>query len=107
MSNPPSEARGVLGVNVRTLRTSRGWTHRALADAADVSQAYVSDLETGRVTNPGVVPLYRIALVLNVTMEDLMGLSRLAARNRISDPRRPRKLVKAEPAEIDGSIGVE
>lgn len=73
-----------LAENLGKLRSARGLTHRQLADLADVSPSYVSNVERGRVTNPGAYNTWRMALALRVTMEELMGVSSLHQRSRIS-----------------------
>jgi transcriptional regulator with XRE-family HTH domain len=73
-----------LGENLIRLRAERGFTKRHLAALANVSPSYISGIESGRVTNPGCFLIYRVALALRVTMEQLMGVSSLHSRGRIS-----------------------
>lgn len=79
-----------LAENVGRLRAERGFSHRHLAHLAGVSPSYVSNIERGKVTNPGVFPAYRLALALRVTLEELMGVSSLHGRSRISRGRSER-----------------
>jgi transcriptional regulator with XRE-family HTH domain len=72
-----------LAETVKRLRSERGWTHRQLADMAGVSPSWISNVEHGALKNPGAYYVYRLALALRVPMEDLMGVSRLAARTRM------------------------
>jgi transcriptional regulator with XRE-family HTH domain len=71
------------GENLLRIRKARGMTHRDLSEAAGVSPSWISNLEGGKVTNPGVYLVYRLALVLAVPMEELMGVSRLSGRTRM------------------------
>jgi transcriptional regulator with XRE-family HTH domain len=73
-----------LAENLRRLRAERGYSKRHLAALANVSPSYISNLERGTVTNPGCFLTYRVALALRVTMEQLMGVSSLHSRGRIS-----------------------
>jgi transcriptional regulator with XRE-family HTH domain len=73
-----------LGENLSRLRTQRGYSKRQLAALANVSPSYLSNVEHGIVTNPGCFLIYRVALALRVTMEQLMGVSSLHSRGRIS-----------------------
>jgi transcriptional regulator with XRE-family HTH domain len=38
----------LVGSRIRQLRTARGWRQIDLAESADISENYVSDLETGK-----------------------------------------------------------
>jgi transcriptional regulator with XRE-family HTH domain len=72
-----------LAGNLSKLRKERNMTHRALADLVGVSASFISNIEMGKVANPGAYHVYRLALALRVPMEDLMGVSRLASRTRM------------------------
>lgn len=57
---------------IRVWREHRGLTQRALAKAAGISTAYLSEIESG--TKPGsVAALRKVAGVLGVEMEELCG----------------------------------
>lgn len=92
------------GENLLRIRKARKMTHRDLAEAANVSPSWLSNLELGKVTNPGVYLVYRLALVLRVPMEDLMGVSRLSGRSRITQ-KRVRSKPLENPPEIADTIG--
>lgn len=70
----PSELVKELGETisrVRTFRTYRGLTMKALADAAGISQPHLSDIENGKKTG-SVNVLKRIAVALGVDLDDLV-----------------------------------
>jgi|tagenome__1003787_1003787.scaffolds.fasta_scaffold20984630_9 transcriptional regulator with XRE-family HTH domain len=79
-----------LADNLKRLRTERGYTQRHLAGLANVSPSYIQNIEKNQVTNPGCFPAYRLALALRVTLEELMGVSSLHSRGRISRGRSER-----------------
>ena len=55
---------------IRVWREHRGMTGRALADAVDVRQSYISQIETGK--REGTIDvLRRIAAALGITLDDL------------------------------------
>ncbi|HJQ55280.1 MAG TPA: helix-turn-helix transcriptional regulator [Vineibacter sp.] len=57
---------------VRLWRERRGLTQRALAERADVSVTYLSEIESGR--KPGsVTALSALARALGVSVDDLVG----------------------------------
>lgn len=63
--------RGIVGGNVRRLRTSAGLTQEQLAFAAEIDLTYVGGIERGK-RNPSVLVLVRIAHALSVEPVDLL-----------------------------------
>lgn len=59
-------------MRLRRLRETNGWTQVELAKKARVTQALISQLESGKKASPSVVPLLRIARALGVTVEELV-----------------------------------
>lgn len=68
-SNPLLTA---LGERVRTLRARRGLTRKALAQAADVSERHLANLEYG-VGNPSLLVLQQVAGALQCPLAELVG----------------------------------
>lgn len=62
-----------LAINLRRVREARRLTQNALGQRAGVSRNYIASLEGGRITNPGVFPVYALARALGVTVEALLG----------------------------------
>lgn len=60
-----------LGKAVRTARTERGLSMRALAAAAEISQPFLSQIEGGQ-TMPSVVTLFRLAKGLGISPSELL-----------------------------------
>ncbi|HET8629310.1 MAG TPA: helix-turn-helix transcriptional regulator [Thermomicrobiales bacterium] len=79
----PGEGRGDLGVLLKRMRESRGYTQKALAARAGVSQELVSHIETGRVTRPSRDSLLALAGTLGVAPDPL-----LEAAGRLDDQER-------------------
>jgi transcriptional regulator with XRE-family HTH domain len=61
----------MLGDNIRERRTARGWSQHDLATMADLSAAYVSELETNH-KQPSLNVLARLAEALKVTPAELL-----------------------------------
>ncbi|MDR4467085.1 MAG: helix-turn-helix transcriptional regulator [Nitrospira sp.] len=59
-------------MRLRQLRHAKGWRQTDLAQKARVTQALISQLETGKKTRPSVVPLLRIANALGVSVDELV-----------------------------------
>ncbi|NKB55490.1 MAG: helix-turn-helix domain-containing protein [Alphaproteobacteria bacterium] len=73
-----------LGLKIRELRTRKGVTLKEMADALDVSSAYLSALEHGKRGRPNRMQVQRICEYFNIIWDDAEELERLAA---LSHPR--------------------
>jgi len=73
-----------LGAKLRQLRRARGVTLSQMADALNVSAAYISALEHGRRGRPTFAFVQRIIGYFNIIWDEAEELQRLAA---MSDPR--------------------
>jgi len=73
-----------LGQKLRALREERGITLKQMANALNVSSAYLSALEHGRRGKPTWMLLQRIIAYFNVIWDDAEELQRLA---EMSDPK--------------------
>jgi transcriptional regulator with XRE-family HTH domain len=99
-----------LAANLRRVRETRRLTQEALGARAGVSRNWIASLELGRITNPGVYPLYRLACALGVTLEALLGRPALDTASvrvhvyTLADAQRELEarlaLVGAEPFEV-------
>src|SRR4051812_24784253 len=64
-----------LGKQLHEVRRVRDMTLKAVADAADISTAYLQKLERDEVRTPSPHILYRLAEVLRVPYPQLMALA--------------------------------
>jgi transcriptional regulator with XRE-family HTH domain len=62
----------VLSENLKRLRTQKGMTQRAAAEAAGIATNHLGHLETGRIQNPRGDVLLRLAKVFGTTVEQLL-----------------------------------
>jgi XRE family aerobic/anaerobic benzoate catabolism transcriptional regulator len=74
---------GRLGERVRSWRTAHGMTRRLLAEASDVSERYLAQLEAGR-GNISVLLLRRVAHAMRVPVEELVREDPAARSARIA-----------------------
>lgn len=81
-------ADGGLATRLTALRESAGLTKAELSRRAQVSPAYVSELEGGQGRRPSGEVLFRIAEALDVTVAELLG----------------RKLAPPEPGGVAASL---
>jgi len=57
-----------LGRQIRRLRTKQGLSIVELADRTGLSTSHISEIETGKTTNPGVAVLQKIATALGISL---------------------------------------
>jgi len=63
-----------IGVEIRSRRKALGWSQEKLAEEADLNPRYVSKLERF-LSNPSATTLYRIAVALKVSPNDLLDFA--------------------------------
>lgn len=79
-----TEFGATLGQRLRYLREAQEWTLEEVANAADISVSYLSQLEREEKVDPSARFVQRLAKQLRVSMEDLLG-------------EEPRFVIEAEP----------
>lgn len=62
-----------IGSNIKRLREKKGWTITKLAEEADMSKAYLSQLEKDPNKKVSADILFKLSEALNTTMGVLMG----------------------------------
>lgn len=77
MKNPDYK---LIGINIADIRRRKGLTQSFLAEAADISDTYVSHIETGR-KKVSIEVLLRISDALGVPPEELLSGVGNASRN--------------------------
>ena len=61
-----------LSTVIRRLRRAKGLSQRELADKADITGAYIAQLETGVKKNPSLDILRRLAKALGVPVTEML-----------------------------------
>lgn len=61
-----------IGEYIKRIRLEKGLTSRKLAEKSSVSQPYISQLETGKNTNPSIEIIVKIAEALDIDPIDLL-----------------------------------
>jgi XRE family transcriptional regulator, aerobic/anaerobic benzoate catabolism transcriptional regulator len=61
-----------LGARVRRIRALRGMSRKVLAEASDISERYIAQLESG-MGNVSVLLLRRVAKAAGITLDELIG----------------------------------
>lgn len=65
------DIRRQVGLNIKRLRTAKGWSQEELAFRAELHRTYISGIERG-VRNPTVTIIARIATTLEVPAHALL-----------------------------------
>ncbi len=65
------DIRRQVGLNIKRLRTAKGWTQEELAFQAELHHTYISGIERG-VRNPTVMIIARIAKTMEVPAHVLL-----------------------------------
>ena len=62
-----------IGRTLQRLRERKGLSQLALSKRVEVPQSYISELEAGSKTNPGLATLRKLAKGLGVPVTELLG----------------------------------
>ena len=74
-----------LAIRVRDFRYAKGWGPDELASRAEISRTALYQIESGKTGLPRAGTLRRIAVALDVSMEDLLGTTEHADPGGLSD----------------------
>jgi transcriptional regulator with XRE-family HTH domain len=77
-----------VAANVRRLRDKRALTQEALAEASDITQRHLAEIERAR-TSVSLATLVAIAEALGVTPRDLLRPARMVEVKRGRPPKKP------------------
>lgn len=80
-----SDNGGVLGPELRRIRKARGVTLRGVEEATGISNAYLSQLENGKIAKPSPNVLYKLSEFYEVPYEDLMRAAGYVGEDRTGD----------------------
>jgi XRE family transcriptional regulator, aerobic/anaerobic benzoate catabolism transcriptional regulator len=72
-----------LAANMRSLRKSRGWSRRDLAERADISERFLADVEAAQ-ANPSLLRLLALARALDVELTALLTGVTAVSREHIA-----------------------
>jgi transcriptional regulator with XRE-family HTH domain len=80
-----------IGARIKHFREEKGWTQERLAQEADVSKSFISEVENNR-RNPSAEKLLDIATVLGASLDFIMtgkteGLAERSAPSTVTIPR--------------------
>jgi transcriptional regulator with XRE-family HTH domain len=98
---------GLIGKRIRLLRLERGLSQVDIEKAAGISRSHLSNIESGKIENPGLHTLERIAAALKISISylfhfDEQSLKRrvLAAEKRKKEQKRKKQMLEQREKEI-------
>ena len=74
-----------LGEAIRTIRRDAGLSQKSVAQAAGIDQSYLSMIESGQRSNPGIRIIASVAQVLGVSIDELAARAGYLPRRRSTD----------------------
>lgn len=72
LSSMGKEAKPTLGTYLKSLREAKGLSLRDVEEKSGISNAFISQLESGKVKHPSPIKLYKLAETYGVPYEALM-----------------------------------
>lgn len=100
---------GLIGKRIRLLRLERGLSQVDIEKAASISRSHLSNIESGKIENPGLHTLERIAAALKISISylfhfDERSLKRrvLAVEKRKKEQKRKKQVLEQREKEIRG-----
>jgi transcriptional regulator with XRE-family HTH domain len=90
-----------LGAELSDARAAADRSLRSVAEEADISAAYLQKLERGAVATPSPKILRRLAIVLGLHYDRLMGLAGFAPPSSVARTPLEAKLASAELTEVE------
>jgi len=73
----------LIGKRIKILRLERGMTQGDVEEATGISRSHISKIESGKVANPGLDTLEKIAKALKVTVSFLFHFDERTLKRRV------------------------
>ena len=86
----------LIGKRIKILRLERGLTQGDIEEATGVSRSHISKIERGKIANPGLDTLEKIAQALKVSVSFLFHFDERTLKKRIQAMERRKKDQKRE-----------
>ncbi|MGD2246093.1 MAG: helix-turn-helix domain-containing protein [Candidatus Aminicenantes bacterium] len=85
----------LIGKRIKLLRLERGLSQGDVEKASGVCRSHISSIESGKVINPGLHTLERLATALKVSISYLMHFDEKSLRRRIRETEKRKKEQKS------------
>ncbi|MGB3862905.1 MAG: helix-turn-helix transcriptional regulator [Candidatus Aminicenantaceae bacterium] len=86
----------LIGKRIKILRLERGLTQGDIEEATGVSRSHISKIESGKVANPGLDTLEKIAKALKVSISFLFHFDERTLKKRVQAMEKQKKEHKRE-----------
>lgn len=74
-----------IGKNLLLLRENKGLSQNQLSNISNVPQSAISEIESGKRKNPGIIYFQQLAVALDVNLLDLIDVDIKEHRSTLSD----------------------
>jgi transcriptional regulator with XRE-family HTH domain len=81
----------LIGKRIRLLRLERNLHQSEIAEVSGISRSHLSKIESGRVENPGLLTLERLARALKVSIPYLLHFDERSLKRRILEVEKRKK----------------
>ncbi len=86
----------LIGRRIKVLRLERGLSQRDIEEATGVSRSHISKIESGKIANPGLDTLEKIAKALKVSVSFLFHFDERTLKKRVQAMEKRKKEHKRE-----------
>lgn len=84
-----------IGMRIQELRRVLGLQQKELAQAAGLNPGYLSEIENGHKSNPGIATFYKISSLYNVSLDYLVqGIGDMFLADKDADEKRKQDIFK-------------
>ena len=90
-----------IGKRIRLLRLERNLHQEDIAEASGISRSHLSKIESGKVENPGLLTLEKIAKALKVSIPYLLHFDERSLRRRIHEVDKRKKEQRRKKEVLD------
>jgi transcriptional regulator with XRE-family HTH domain len=91
----------LVGKRIRLLRLERNVHQSDIAEASGISRSHLSKIESGKVENPGLLTLERIAKALKVSISYLLHFDERSLKRRILEVEKRKKEQKRKKVVLE------
>lgn len=97
-----NETMSNLGETLKSLRNQKKYTLKEIEEKLGISNAYLSQLENGKVKKPSANTLYKLAKLYNIDLDVLLYAAGIIEENPVEERREMTKFISQLQYSSDG-----
>lgn len=90
-----------IGKRIRLLRLERGLSQGDIEEVSGICRSHLSNIESGKVENPGLYTLERIAKALKISISYLLHFDERSLKRRVSEVEKRKKEQKKKKQVLE------